>query len=209
MKPINVIVIICVAGLVLLSAQLSFAEPPLPENDKQSVFMEEIPAWQARLELARLLSYRERYEESVNQYRRVLEEKPDLVEARLELARVLFWKGDTSEAEAVFASIPQKELPSDAKLELADIYLSKEEYGKALDIYSDYLKIAPDRHGIRLKKAQILSWQGNYDASLREYERILNARPDDIQVRRLYAQVLIWAERFDDAIIELERAIGE
>lgn len=208
MKYIN-LMIICVAGLVLLSAQFSFAEPLLPEKDKQSVFMEEIPAWQARLELARLLSYRERYDESVGQYRQVLEEMPDLVEARLELARVLFWKGDTAEAEAMFATIPQDDLPSDAKLELADIYLSKEEYDKALDIYSDYLKIAPDRHGIRLKKAQILSWQGNYNASLREYEKILSARPDDAQVRRLYAQVLIWAERFDDAIIELERAIGE
>lgn len=208
MKSIN-IMIICVAGLVLFSTQLSFAEPLLPEKDKQSVFMEEIPAWQARLELARLLSYRERYDESVNQYKRVLEEKPDLIEARLELARVLFWKGDTAEAEAMFATIPQQDLPADAKLELADIYLSREEYAKALDIYSDYLKISPESHGVRLKKAQILSWQGNYNASLMEYEKILNARPDDSQVRRLYAQVLIWAERFDDAIIELERAIGE
>ncbi|MFN2343557.1 MAG: tetratricopeptide repeat protein [Desulfonatronovibrio sp.] len=208
MKSINVL-IMCVVGFVLFSVQVSFAELSLPEKDKQAVFMEDIPAWQARLELARLLSYRERYDESVSQYRRVLEEKPDLIEARMELARVLFWKGDTAEAEAMFATIPEQDLPSDAKLELADIYLSREEYGKALDIYSDYLRIAPESHGVRLKKAQILSWQGNYDASLREYEIILNARPDDTEVRRLYAQVLIWAERFDDAIIELERAIGE
>ncbi|MFN2267250.1 MAG: tetratricopeptide repeat protein [Desulfonatronovibrio sp.] len=208
MKSINVL-IMCVVGFVLFSVQVSFAELSLPEKDKQAVFMEDIPAWQARLELARLLSYRERYDESVSQYRRVLEEKPDLIEARMELARVLFWKGDTAEAEAMFATIPEQDLPSDAKLELADIYLSREEYGKALDIYSDYLRIAPESHGVRLKKAQILSWQGNYDASLREYEIILNTRPDDTEVRRLYAQVLIWAERFDDAIIELERAIGE
>lgn len=201
--------------VLLLSISIFWADPDsaraISETgpDKQSVFLEDIPEWQARLELARLLSYRERYEESVVQYRRVLQDRPDLVEARLELARVLFWKGDTAQAEAMFASVPEGELPAEASLELADIYLAREEYDKAMDIYSDYLRIAPDNHRVRLNKARVLSWQGKYLASLNEFEIILKARPDDKQIRRQYAQVLIWAERFDEAITELEKTLKD
>ncbi len=183
----------------------------VPENipGKQPGFLEEIPDWQARLELARLLSYTERYQEAVEQYRRVIQIKPDLAEARLELARVLYWKGNVQEAEQMFASVPEKDLPAEARLELADIYLAREEYDKALDIYSDYLRIAPDNHRVRLNKARVLSWQGRYEDSLREYEIILSARPEDKQVRRQFAQVLIWAEKFEQAITELEKTIED
>jgi len=55
---------------------------------------EEIPDWVARWELARVLSYAKRYDESITEYEKVLKEKPDLTEAKLEMAKVLFWKGD-------------------------------------------------------------------------------------------------------------------
>ncbi len=177
--------------------------------EKQTGFLEEIPQWQARLELARLLSYTERYQESVEQYRKVVQEKPDLMEARLELARVLYWKGDIREAEKMFASVPDEDLSTEARLEMADIYVARQEYDSAVRIYQDYLQKNPGDEQVRFKLAQVLSWQGNYEASIRQYRQVLQERPQDVQVRRKYAQVLIWAERFDEAITELEKTLED
>lgn len=179
------------------------------DPEKQSGFLEEIPEWQARLELARLLGYTGRYQESVEQYRQVIQEKPDLMEARLELARVLYWKGDTLEAEEMFASVPDEDLSPKARLEMADIYVARQEYDSAVKIYQDHLHKNPGDEEVRFKLAQVLSWQGDYEASISQYRRVLQDRPQDVQVRRKYAQVLIWAERFDEAISQLEKTLED
>src|SRR6056297_3335954 len=103
-KPTFFIMIAC-AVLAWITPGPAFCSEPSLE-DGQDVFLEEIPDWQARLELARLLSYTKRYKESVLQYKKVLNQKPDLAEVRLELARVLYWKGDLDEAEKMFSSVP-------------------------------------------------------------------------------------------------------
>lgn len=204
-----------ILGMLLGSVFLLAVLPGWTAQDRgmtgavQGVFLEEIPDWQARWELARLLSYTERYAESEIQYRKVLKERPDQLEAKIELARVLFWKGDTDEAEKVFSSIPTKDLTPEARLEMAEIYLARNQYVAAADIYLDHLVKNPGDHRTRFKLAQVLSWKGDYDASLNQYQIILDELPSDVQVRRRYAQVLVWAERFDEAIIELERTLED
>jgi thioredoxin-like negative regulator of GroEL len=161
------------------------------------------------LELARLLSYTKRYEASVLQYKKLLDQKPDLAEARLELARVLYWKGDLDEAEKVFSTVPEQQLSPAAKLEMADIHVARKKYEPAVEIYAGHLLSEPSDHAVRLKLAQVLSWTGDYEASAKEFRTILKERPEDIQVRRKYAQVLIWAEKFDQAITELKKTLAE
>lgn len=170
-------------------------------------FKDEIQDWQARLELARLLSYVERYEESIAQYRRVLQEKPDLVQVRLELARVYYWTDDIDKAEEMFASIPEDRITGEVRLELAEIYAVREQYDRAAGVYQDYLQDNPGKDEARFKLARVLSWKGDYEASIREYERVLESRPGDKQVRRHYAQVLMWAERHDQAIEQMEKTL--
>ncbi len=206
-KPTILIMIAC-AVLVGITPGSAFCSESSFE-DSQNLFLEDIPDWEARLELARLLSYTERYKESVQQYKKLLNQKPDLAEARLELARVLYWKGDLDEAEKVFSSVPEKQLSAAAKLEMADIYIARKEYEPAIEIYTDHLSSEPSDHGVRLKLAQVLSWTGDYEASAKEFRTILKERPDDIQVRRKYAQVLIWSEQFDQAITELEKTLAD
>ncbi len=167
----------------------------------------EIPDWQARLELARLLSYTQRYDESIEEYKKVLHAKPDLPEARTEMARVLYWSGRTEEAFDLFRDIPQDRLPEEDRLVLADLYLSNEEYGKAETIYREHLAKNPGDLPVKHKMAQLLSWTEKYDESLRLYADILRSRPDDIQIRREYAYVLIWSGRHTEAIAELQKSL--
>lgn len=180
------------------------AQPPdrVPIGD-------DIADWQARWELARLLSYTKKYAASLAQYRELLKEKPGLLKARIEMATVLAWAGKSKEASAILTSIPQNKLGSEARLALADIYIAAKDYPAAESILSNHLRSNPSDHAARLKLAELLSWTKRYDASLKEYETLLEHRPDDVQIRRKYAYVLIWDGQRDKAAAQLRKSLGE
>lgn len=186
-----------------LGANQSYAPagtPPGPAAD-------EIPDWQARLELARLLSYMKRYDESIAEYEQVLKQKPDMLPAKAELARVLFWSGQTDKAFKMLQPIPLDDLDDQSRQVMADLYTARKDYTQAESIYQSYLKAHPDDLKVRLKLADLLSWTKRYPESLVQYEAILKAKPDDVQVRRKYAQVLSWAGRKAEAMAELRKTL--
>ena len=169
---------------------------------------EEIPEWVARWELARVLSYVKRYDESIAEYGKLLKEKSGLMEAKVEMAKVLFWKGDQKAAVQILEQIPPKDMKGDTKVLMADLLVAHKDYAKAEPLYKAYLDSQPEDQAVRLKLAEMLSWQKKYDASLREYRKILKARPDDIQVRRRYAFVLIWSGKHSEAASELKKTLN-
>jgi len=175
---------------------------PAPES-----LQEEIPDWKARWELARLLSYVKRYEESLVEYERVLEEKPDLWEAKVELAQVLYWSGRQSEASRTLEAIPAGHMDERARLLMADLYVARKAYDKAEPIFRDHLKAHPEDYRAAVKLADVLSWTRRYEEAILLYKEVLNARPDDIQIRRKYAYVLIWAGRQWEAAAELRKTL--
>ena len=169
---------------------------------------EEIPDWVARWELARVLSYIKRYNESIAEYGKLLKEKPDLVDAKVELAKVLFWKGDGKTALQMLEQIPPNNITGETKVLMADLYMTQKNYRKAEPLYRAHLDRHPEDQAVRLKLAEMLSWEKEYDASLTEYRKILKARPDDIQVRSRYAFVLIWSGKHSEAASELKKTLN-
>lgn len=167
----------------------------------------EIPEWQARLELARALSYAKQYPESIAEYRRVLGMRPDLPQAQLELARVLFWAGSAKEALLEFRRVPVSVLQRDDRIVIADLSASAFLYEKAELDYRQLLTELPSDLIVREKLADLLSWNNQYDKSLQEYEIILRQSPDNIRVRRKYANVLMWAGKNQQAIEELKKTL--
>lgn len=172
-----------------------------------SVSREDIPDWQARWELARVLSYVKRYDESIAEYDKLLKEKPTLYEARAEMANVFFWQGKNAEALKVLEQIPATGITGNTSLLLADLYVIQKQYEKAETLYKEYLAKHPNENKVRLKLAQTLSWDKKYDESLAEYRTILQAFPDDIQIRRKYAFVLIWSGKHLEAAAELKKTL--
>jgi tetratricopeptide (TPR) repeat protein len=168
---------------------------------------EEIPDWLARWELARVLSYVKRYDESVTEYKKLLREKPVLAEARIEMVHVLYAQGKNDEALRALESVSRKVTNDKASVLMADLYRAQKKYDQAEPLYRTYLEKNQNDLNVRLKLAELLSWSRRYDASLAEYEKILNARPADIQVRRKYAFVLNWAGRHVDAARELQKTL--
>lgn len=170
---------------------------------------ETVPDWLARLELARLLSYQKRYDESIAEYQKVIKEKPDSVEAGMEMGQVLFWSGKRDEALQTLEQIPLEKMDDQARSVLADLYRAQKRYDQAEALYRAYLDKNPDDWQTRLKLADLLSWNKRYRESLAQYENILKARPEDQQVRRKYALVLSWAGRKAEAIKELQKTLGQ
>lgn len=168
---------------------------------------ETIPNWQARWELARILSYVKKYQESIVEYERVLSERPDLSEARLEMANVLNWMGSHEKAIRIYEEFPSDKLDDRTRIAMADIYLEKKQYDKAIALYQNYLDTHPQDHHIRAKLADALSWTGKYVEAIAIYKKILIQVPNDIQIRRKYAFVLIWNNQHDSAITELRKTL--
>lgn len=168
---------------------------------------DEIPDWQAWLELARLQSYVEQFDDSLASYDRVLRDRPDHIQARLERAKVLTWAGRQEEAWKDLESIPESAMDGETRLILADLHVARQDFGAATRIYQDYLAHRPGDDRTQLKLAEVLSWAGRYPESLEQYELLLERLPQDVQLRRKYAFVLSWAGRYQDAIRELQRTL--
>lgn len=203
---------LCVCLLAPAAALAATPAAPTPSPPAQPTLgpgTGDIPEWQARWELARLLSYDKRYDDSLQEYRQVLAAKPDLVQAKVEMAQVLFWAGRGDEALAILKAAPREALDDPSRLTLADLLIAQKQYQPAEAILADYLARHPDDQAARLKLAELLSWVKRYDASLAEYRRLLADRPDDAQLRRKYAFVLIWAGQRDQAQAELRKTLPE
>ncbi|WP_020585648.1 tetratricopeptide repeat protein [Desulfobacter curvatus] len=171
--------------------------------------IEDIPDWKARLELAKLLTYAKRYPEAIQAYKRVLKEKPELMEAKIGMAKAYFWSGNNTQALKLLESFPPKQLDDQARLAMADLYIAMKNYADAKTIFTDYLKTHPNDHKARLKLAQLLSWMKSYDKAISHYQHLTKALPDDREIKKKYAFVLIWAGKQDQAIKELQDALPE
>jgi tetratricopeptide (TPR) repeat protein len=201
------LLVVITCGWLSLGPCLGANQTSAPAVTPPGPAPEVIPDWQARLELARILSYMKRYDESIAEYEQVLKEKPDLLAAKAELARVLFWSGQTDKSFKMLQPIPLEDLDDQSRQVLADLYTARKDYTQAESIYQSYLKAHPDDLQVRLKLADLLSWTKRYPESLVQYEIILKAKPDDLQVRRKYAQVLSWAGRKAEAMAELRKTL--
>jgi tetratricopeptide (TPR) repeat protein len=201
--------ILCCFIAIAFSCLAAQTYPSHPSASIEGSGVEEISEWQARLELARLLSYQKRYSEAIAEYEKVLKIKPEMVIARIEMAKVLAWMGETDKALAYFQEVDANRLDEEARLALADIYVIRKEYSKAESIYGDFLAKHPEDHSVRLRLADLLTWAKKYDLAIGHFEKILEARPDDVQVRRRYGRVLGWAGRQEEAIVNLRKSLGK
>lgn len=207
----NIVLSIVFVVFFSLATGMGFLNPVFAEEKMQTLKavpdIQDIPDWQARWELAKVLSYSKRYDESLAEYKKLLKEKPDLYKAKVEMANVLFWQGKRTDAITLLEQMPLRSIDEDTKIVMSDIYVSQKEYKKAEPLYRAYLEKHPGDQKVRFKLAQMLSWDKRYNDSISEYKTILNAIPDDIQVRRRYAYVLIWAGRNKEAIEELRKTL--
>jgi tetratricopeptide (TPR) repeat protein len=168
--------------------------------------------FEARLEYARLLSYMQKYDESLKEYLKLIEINPQSSVVKFEMAKILYYQEKYDEALKILQDIPPSEAPSDdgaAQLLTAEIYLAAKDYPQAEAAFKSHIGNHPNDLAAKFKLAELLSWQKKYNASIHLYQEILEKRPDDVQVRRKYANVLMWMGKFDEAAKELEKTLEQ
>lgn len=180
----------------------------------------------ARLQLARVLSFSRKYEESVAEYGLVLKAMPEHTSARWERARILSWMrrfdesiaeyGQViSEAEAALragAAKPPISLPT-ARLEYARVLSWARRYDEALVqlnlLLPEGQQPQPNDVDALVEKARIMAWQRRYNDALSTYDRALALDPTDFDARLGKAQVLYWSGRSGQAGDQLRPLLQE
>ena len=99
------------------------------------------------------------------------------------------------------------EIEEDMNLLIADIHLSRGDYGQAELLYREYLEAFPDNSHAQLNLAKVLSWEKKYEPSIELYQTLLDKNPDNTQIRRQYSRVLIWMGRYEQGAEELKRTL--
>lgn len=164
---------------------------------------------ETRLEYARVLSYLKKYDESIEEYQKILKDNPNLTAAKIELAKVYYYQGNLDKALQLINELPKKDLTPEISLMIADTLLTKKNYDEAIEIYKKLLTQLPDKKDfILLRLAEIYSWQKKYPESLSIYEELLSRHPNDIQLQRKYAMVLIWSGKQKEAAEILKRTLN-
>ena len=98
-----------------------------------------IEKWVIRWELAKVLTYAEKYSEAEKQYIKLIEEKPHLYEADIELANVYLKNKDFEKALKILEQVPLGEIDDSTKLMMAEMYLREKDYLKAEDLYRKHI----------------------------------------------------------------------
>jgi tetratricopeptide (TPR) repeat protein len=204
-KPsISMILSLLIFNLVCVQNLHSADEAPKSEKEGAK---SELSDWETRLEYARLLSYQKRYNESLEQYHKLLEKKPNSLEVQIEIANVLYYQGKYQEALNILNKIPAEKMSAKDLILVADINVATKNYPKGESIYRAVLQKNPSDDLTKFKLAELLSWQKKYQESINFYRQLLANNPSDIQLRRKYAMVLMWMGKEKEAAEELEKTL--
>jgi tetratricopeptide (TPR) repeat protein len=158
----------------------------------------------ASIRLARVLSWARQYDESLDQYGRVLgDQKAQNYQTRLERARVLSWaqKYDDAIREYEALNTELNSAPStaisrrDVRLELARVESWAKQYDRSLaelDLVIPKSPTAEDKDALLLK-ARVLAYKQRYSQSVATYNKVIALNPNDQEAQFGKAQTLYWS----------------
>lgn len=158
----------------------------------------------ASIRLARVLSWAKQYDESLDQYGRVLgDQKAQNYQTRLERARVLSWaqKYDDAIREYEALNTELNSAPStaisrrDVRLELARVESWAKQYDRSLselDLVIPKNPTAEDKDALLLK-ARVLAYKQRYSQSVATYNKVIALSPNDQEAQFGKAQTLYWS----------------
>jgi tetratricopeptide (TPR) repeat protein len=156
--------------------------------------------WEIRLEYARVLSYQKQYKESLEEYKKIIDKYPDLVEAKVEMAKIYYYEHEYDLATKMLNEIPESAVTPSLEVIQGDIAIAQKNYPLAEKYLLHSLESNPEKKdSILFKLAELYSWQKKYPQSIEIYQKLVAAHPNDIQLKRKYALVLSWAGKNEEA----------
>ena len=105
----------------------------------------------------------------------------------------------------LFVAAPAMAQTSDTHVQIEQS-ITQADYSRAMVLIDSYLGENPDDVGMRLRRAQVLRWQGDLDAALREYDALHERHPDDADYLFGRALILLQQERPQLALSDIRLA---
>lgn len=155
------------------------------------------------LELARVLSWDKRYDESLAEYQHLLDKYPENVTVLTEMAKIYDYMGNHAAAQEHYTKAMKineeilKANPNDvdAHLSLARIYNATGHLAEAEEQYKQLIKLQPNNIQLLLDYGQTLAQQGKEDLALQLYQAIFSEMPAhqgvSLSLVRLYLDALM------------------
>jgi tetratricopeptide (TPR) repeat protein len=127
---------------------------------------------------------------------------PAFVEAGTALGTLYERLNEVDNAIAAYSKIQGS---GDFQKRLAQLYLSKNEFDKALDAFLEYEQVEPDDYTVKVKIGLIYFELKKYDEAIGRFRTILKEQPEAGNVRFYLAVVLEEMQQTDKAIVEFKK----
>jgi tetratricopeptide (TPR) repeat protein len=160
-----------------------------------------------RVAEARALSEQQKFAESIEVLRGVLEEQPDHPEANFLLGTSLIRNGETT--TAIFPlrrAAANEEYALKAGLALARTLAITQNLEDAEQVATDLLERDPDNSEALGLRAQVRLNLGRYDDAIADVDARLKLNEDEAELHFLKAQALLSAKRYDESRASLAKA---
>lgn len=190
---------------ILAGAYAIEPPPSKTESEKQLPAKEEastgdlITDSQARLELARVLTYLKRYPEALHHYFLLLKEKPADPEITSEISRLYIWQNKPLKALALlYEAIKNNPQNSSLLIAAADAEAQLGHAQKSNALFIKAISISKTEE-LLLHYADTMMMWGDFYKAENIYREELPYQPDSIEIKLKLAWLLVSAQRYEEA----------
>jgi protein O-mannosyl-transferase len=154
-------------------------------------------------------SNKERYLESLEQYREAIRIKPNHHRARLGLAITLQLHGQKEEADEQFRQVIQENpyVIAENRFNIGWDLAAQNELEEAIVQYQEGLKILPRNVGAQLFLAYLYQRKGNSNDALKQYREVLKSNPESAAALIGMGTVMADLGKMEDAVHYLTEAL--
>ncbi len=149
----------------------------------------------------------DKVELAISSFRKALAVKPNFTQAGLTLGLLLEEKKRSDDAVNVYEELYDHAGDLQSVARLAQIYIDKEKYDKALKYLLLLNSADDDNLNVRVKIGLIYIERKMYDKAIDMFKTILTKSPDAEKVRFYLASVYEEVKRYDDAIGEFKKIL--
>jgi tetratricopeptide (TPR) repeat protein len=161
----------------------------------------------ARLSLGAALMGQGKFSEAVEQFRALVEQNPDWAVPYAFLAVAHYQTDDLEQMEqALQAAQERQEEDGFAHYAVGVVYVWRNEFSRAKDLYLKAADLLPDKGYIYLALADVYAVLGEYSAAMQTGDRALELGEDPAQIHVTRSGVYVEQENLDSALAELMQA---
>jgi tetratricopeptide (TPR) repeat protein len=164
-------------------------------------------AYSARYNLGKYLADRERIDEAIREFERVLLDSPDHWRARRGLGRALSSKGRHDEAIAHLTEALRLQPDSTGHHALGLALFTQGRTEEAIAHYQQALRLEPDRFEAHVNLGNALFAQDRFAEAVQQYDEALQLRPSYARGHYNRGLALARLGRTDEAIAEYRKAL--